>query len=87
MVCILLPIEAGSWYVLISSYMGVIVEFIFAHFSQYSLYHIGYDSVLVMGGTDILRHGKYRRKIPRYSVYRGIFTSQAAADRAGEGEG
>ena len=24
---------------------------------------------LVMGGTEILRHGKYRRKVPRYSVY------------------
>ena len=24
-----------------------------------------------MGGTEIFRHGKYRQKVPRYSVYRG----------------
>ena len=38
---------------------------------------------LVMGGTEILRHGKNRRKVARYSVYRGTHTSSRAEGGAG----
>ena len=42
---------------------------------------------LVMGGTEILRHGKNRRKVARYSVYRGTHTSSRAGGGGRRGAG
>ena len=36
-----------------------------------------------MGGTEILRHGKNRRNVARYSVYRGTHISSRAGDVGG----